>query len=62
MRRTSRRRGHRAMARVYRQAGEILGSALKLGKQGEAIGTAKAAERLESVKRKAAIPCIVEIS
>jgi hypothetical protein len=61
MQRASNRRGHRAMARVYHQAGEILGSALKLGKQGGVIGT-EAPERLERVKRKAAIPCLVEIS
>jgi hypothetical protein len=59
MRRTSTRRGHRAMARVYHQAGEILGSALKLGKQSEVIGT-EAAERLDRVKRKAAVPCLTE--
>ncbi len=53
MQRESRRRGHRAMARVYHQAGEILGSALKLGKQGDAIGTAEAAGRLDEAKRAA---------
>jgi hypothetical protein len=54
MQRTSLRRGPRAMARVYHQAGDILGSALKLGKQGDAIGIAEAAGRLDEVKRKAA--------
>jgi hypothetical protein len=53
MRRTRPRRGHRTVARVYHQAGEILGSALKLGKQGGAIGIAEAAERLGKVKRAA---------
>jgi hypothetical protein len=54
MQRTSLRRGHRAMARVYHQAGDILGSALKLGKQGDALGIVEATERLNEVRRKAA--------
>ena len=61
MQRLSVRRGHRAMARVFHQAGEILGSSLKLGKQGGVIGT-EAAERLDQMKRKAAAPCLVEVS
>ncbi len=54
MQRTSGRRGPRAMARVYHQAGEILVSALKLGQQGDAIAIAEAAGRLAEAKRKAA--------
>jgi hypothetical protein len=61
MQRASRRRGHRAMARVYHQAGEILGSALKLGKQGGVIGT-EAAGRLDQAKRQDAPDNLVKIS
>jgi hypothetical protein len=52
------RRGQRAAARVYHQAGEILGSALKLGKQGEAVGVTEAAERLDEVKRAASVSLV----
>jgi hypothetical protein len=62
MQRTSRRRGHRALARVYRQAGEILNSALKLGKQGQATGIAEAAERLDKAKRKGAPAGLMVVS
>src|SRR5260370_42044993 len=55
------RRGHRAMARVYHQAGEILGSALKLGKQGGGIGT-EAAERLDQGKCQDVRDNLVKIS
>jgi hypothetical protein len=58
MQRTSPRRGHRALARVYHQAGDILGAALKLGKQGDAIGNAEAAERLYEVKRAASVSLV----
>ena len=58
MQRTRRRRGRRAMARVYHQAGDILASALKLGKQGEALGIAEAAGRLEKVKRAASLAAV----
>ena len=61
MQRTSVRRGPRAMARVYHQAGEILGSALKLGKQGGAIGIAEAAGRLDKAKCKDAPDNLVKI-
>jgi hypothetical protein len=62
MQQTSRRRGHRALARVNRQAGEILDSALKLGKQGEAASIAEAAERLDKAKRKGAPAGLMVIS
>jgi hypothetical protein len=62
MQRTSRRRGHRALARVYRQAGEILDSALKLGKQGEATSIAVAAERLDKAKGDGASAGLMVIS
>ena len=62
MQRTSRRRGHRAMARVYHQAASILDSALKLGKRGDVAGIAEAAERLDEAKRKGAPTGLVAIS
>jgi hypothetical protein len=62
MQQTSRRRDHRALARVYHQAGDILDSALKLGKQGDAIGIAEAAERLDRAKRRAAPAGLVAMS
>jgi hypothetical protein len=61
MQRASVRRGHRAVARVYHQAGEILGSALKLGQQGGVIGT-EAAGRLDQAKRQDAPDNLVKIS
>jgi len=54
LRRERGRRGARAMAPVYRQAGAILDAALELGKGGRAIGLAEAATRLERAKRSAA--------
>jgi hypothetical protein len=62
MQRTSRRRGHRALTRVYRQAGEILDSALKLGKQGDATSIAEASERLDEAKRKGAPAGLMVVS
>jgi hypothetical protein len=62
MQRTRRRNGRRALARVYRQAGEILDSALKLGKQGVATSIAEAAERLDKAKRKGATAGLMVVS
>jgi len=62
LQRASRRRGQRAMARIYHQAASILDSALKLGKQGDVAGIAEAAERLDKAKRKGAPAGLVAIS
>ncbi len=57
-----RRRSHRAMVRVYREASDILDAALKLGKQDEAVGIAEAAARLTEAKRKATPIGLVAVS
>jgi len=49
-------------AQIYHQAGSILDSALKLGKQGDVAGIAEAAERLDKAKRKGAPAGLVAIS
>ncbi|HLL28717.1 MAG TPA: hypothetical protein VKT73_13835 [Xanthobacteraceae bacterium] len=60
MQRTSVRRGHRALARVYREAREILAAALKLGKA-DSLDIGLAVERLAKAKRAAAPGCLAPV-